>query len=185
LLGAVGRLSEEKGFDILLRTIRDLVDRGLDVGLIIAGEGKERKALEQQVGQLGLHDRVRLVGFQSDLRPLYEAMDLFVLSSRREGLPNVLLEAMALETPIIATRVAGVPRLIANGKNGLLVELDDPSALTVSIARALVDPELRQALAAAGRRSIDEHYSFAVRMKKVVAVYDGLLNCVNGTPTIR
>ena len=185
LVGGAGRLSDEKGFDILIRSIRDLVDRGLDVGLVIAGDGKERGALNQLVGELNLQDRVRLVGFQSDLRPLYEAMDVFALSSRREGLPNVMLEAMALETPVVSTRVAGVPRLIADGDNGLLVELNDQAALTAALERALLQPELRNKLAAAGRRTIEERYSFALRMKKVAAVYDELLNSANGLPTRR
>lgn len=180
LVGGVGRLSDEKGFDILIRSIRDLVDRGLDVGLIIAGDGKEHGALNELVGELKLHDRVRLVGFLSDLRPLYEAMDLFALSSRREGLPNVVLEAMALETPVVSTRVAGVPRLIADGDNGLLVELNDQAALTAALKTAFEQPELRKKLAAAGRRTIEERYSFVVRMKKVAAVYDELLNNTNG-----
>jgi glycosyltransferase involved in cell wall biosynthesis len=185
LVGAVGRLSDEKGFDLLLRSIRALVDRGLNLGLIIAGEGKERQSLEQLVKELNLQERVRLVGFQSDLRPLYEAMDLYVLSSRREGLPNVLLEAMSLETPIVATPVAGVPRLITDGENGLLVDLDDPAGLTAAIARALDNPALRDALAAAGRRTVEDRYSFAVRMKKVAAVYDELLDCSNRTASAR
>jgi glycosyltransferase involved in cell wall biosynthesis len=175
LLGGAGRLSEEKGFDDLIRSVRELVDRGIDVGLIIIGEGQQRPLLEGLIHELRLADRVRLAGFQSDLRPCYEAMDLFVLSSRREGLPNVVLEAMALETPVVSIRVAGVPRLIVDGENGLLVDLGDRPALTAAIARGLGAADLRRTLAAAGRRTIEEKYSFAERMKKVVAVYDELL----------
>ena len=185
LVGAAGRLSDEKGFDVLIRSIGELVDRGLDVGLVIAGEGKERDNLEQLVSKLKLRDRVRLAGYQSDLRPLYEAMDVFALSSRREGLPNVVLEAMALETPVVSTRVAGVPRLIVDAENGLLVDLDDQAALSAGIERALANPELRSRLAAAGRRTIEQRYAFAVRMKKVAAVYDELLGRTNGTRNLR
>jgi glycosyltransferase involved in cell wall biosynthesis len=185
LVGGAGRLSDEKGFDILIRSIRDLVDRGLDVGLIVAGDGKDRGALNQLVGELKLHDRVRLIGFQSDLRPLYEALDLFALSSRREGLPNVVLEAMALDAPVVSTRVAGVPRLIDDGVNGLLVDLNDQVALTAALEKALAQPELRKQLAAAGRRTIEARYSFAVRMKKVAAVYDELLKPTRCMPPRR
>lgn len=175
MIGGVGRLSEEKGFDLLIGAVRQLVDGGQDVGLVIAGEGKERGALEQQIAGLDLQDRVQLLGFQSDLRPLYEAMDLFALSSRREGLPNVVLEAMALETPVVSTRVAGVPRLIEDGVNGLLVDVGDQSMLAATLARALRDPKLRTTLATAGRATIVDRYSFATRMQKVAAVYDELL----------
>jgi glycosyltransferase involved in cell wall biosynthesis len=142
---------------------------------VIAGDGSERSKLERIVRDLNLGDRVRLAGFQSDLRPYFEAMDLFVLSSLREGLPNVVLEAMALETPVVSTRVAGVPRLIADGENGLLVDCGDRVALTNCIERALRDEELRHTLARAGRRTIVERFSFALRMQKVAAVYDELL----------
>jgi glycosyltransferase involved in cell wall biosynthesis len=184
LVGAAGRLSEEKGFDILLRSIHNLVNQGLDVGLIIAGDGQERAALGRLAGELRLQDRVRFVGFQNDLRRYYEAMDLYALSSHREGLPNVLLEAMALETPVVATRVAGIPRLIADGESGLLVDAGNEAALTAAISRALLDRNLRDRLAVAGRRTIEERYSFAARMKKVTAVYDSLVPHANGKPGI-
>jgi glycosyltransferase involved in cell wall biosynthesis len=175
LIGAVGRLSAEKGFDLLIRATNIAVVRGLDLGLVIAGDGPDRAALQKQIEELRLSDRVRLLGFQSDLRPLYEAMDLFVLSSIREGLPNVLLEAMALEVPIIATRISGVPRVVADGENGILVPPGDDAALAQAIVRTLTQPDLRSQFAAAGRRTIDARYSFAVRMKKIAAVYDDLL----------
>lgn len=176
LIGGIGRLSEEKAFDDLLRSLAEVVKCGIDAGIVIAGEGRERNALETLVDDLNLSDRVRLLGFQNDLRSLYEAMDLFVLSSRREGLPNVVLEAMALEAPVVATRVAGVPRLIENEQNGLLVDLNDRRALTDTIVRALRDEELRRRMAIAGRTTIEKKFSFAVRMEKVAAVYDELLS---------
>ena len=89
---------------------------------MIVGEGDEQARLEALIAELGRGDRVRLLGYRPETCGLYEAMDVFALSSLREGLPNVLLEAMALEVPVVATRVAGVPRLIHDGENGLLVE---------------------------------------------------------------
>jgi glycosyltransferase involved in cell wall biosynthesis len=183
LVGAVGRLSSEKAFDVLIRAIHELVQSGVDLGLLIAGDGGERAPLQALIDKLGLSERVRLVGFQGDLRPLYEAMDLFVLSSLREGLPNVLLEAMALEVPVVATRIAGIPRLIADGENGLLLPAGDQAALARAIRHALESSELRLRWAAAGRKTIEDRYSFAARMKKVAAVYDQLLavRCGSGT----
>ncbi len=118
---------------------------------------------------------MRLVGFRHDLRPFYQSLDLFVLSSLREGLPNVLLEAMALETPVVATRIAGVPRVIADGESGLLIPMGDLAALTSVIGRALANVDLRRRLAAAARQTVDDRYSFAARMQKVAAVYDELI----------
>jgi glycosyltransferase involved in cell wall biosynthesis len=175
LIGAVGRLSPEKGFDLLIRAIAQLVKNGCDIGLAIAGDGPEQANLQNLVSELGLADRVRLLGFQGDLIPLYEAMDVYALSSRREGLPNVLLEAMALEVPVVATKVAGVPTLIDNDKNGILVEAESVGALAEAIGQLVRDTALRSRFAAAGRETIVNRYSFAVRMAKVAAVYDQVL----------
>ena len=175
VVGAVGRLSEEKGFDVLLRAVEDLVRDGLDVHLLIAGEGDDRPRLEALVRELGLGGRVGLLGYRSDTSLLYQAMDVFALSSYREGLPNVVLEAMALEVPVAATRVAGVPRLIEDGDNGLLVEPGDRAGLAKALGAALRDGELRQRLARAGRATVEAKYSFAARMDKLAALYDEML----------
>jgi glycosyltransferase involved in cell wall biosynthesis len=182
LVGAAGRLSAEKGFDLLIRAVDRLAQGGRDVGLVIFGEGGERAALEALVGRLGRTDRVRLAGYCADLAGWYEAMDVFGLSSLREGLPNVLLEAMALEVPVVATRVAGVPRLVEDGANGLLVEPGSAEALAGALGRLLGDPALRDRLAAAGRRTVEGRYSFAARMRKVAALYDALLGRTSECP---
>ncbi|MBY0458364.1 MAG: glycosyltransferase, partial [Gemmataceae bacterium] len=121
VIGAVGRLSEEKGFDVLIRSTSDLIRRGLNVSLVIVGEGEARESLERLIRELELGGRVRLAGWQADVKGYFEAMDVFALSSRREGLPNVVLEAMALSVPVVSTRVNGVPRLVQDGRNGFLV----------------------------------------------------------------
>jgi glycosyltransferase involved in cell wall biosynthesis len=174
LLGAVGRLSAEKGFDLLVRAVAQLVCEGLDVGLLIAGEGDERGHLEALIEELGLRERVTLLGYCSDTRELYQALDVYVLSSLREGLPNVLLEAMALEVPVVATRIAGVPKLIQEGVNGVLVEPGDVEGLVAAVRRLARDPELRSRLGRVGRGTIEEGYSFAVRMETIRRVYDEL-----------
>jgi glycosyltransferase involved in cell wall biosynthesis len=176
VLGAVGRLSPEKGFDILIRSTQQLLGRGLDLQLLIAGDGDDQARLQGLVDELGLRDRVRLLGYCSDTRAIYEAMDIFVLSSLREGLPNVLLEAMALEVPVIATRIAGIPRLIQDGTNGLLIPAGSQDALTQALARLCADTELQTQLGGMGRQTVERQYSFAVRMQKVGALYDRLLN---------
>jgi glycosyltransferase involved in cell wall biosynthesis len=175
LVGAAGRLSAEKGFDLLIRCVDRLVRQGLDVGLVIVGKGEEDAALTRLVAELGLADRVRLAGYHADLRPFYEAMDAYALSSYSEGLPNVLLEAMALEVPVVATRVGGVPRLIADGDNGLLVAAQRGEELAAALARLRGDPALQARLGRAGRRTIEDQYSFAARMDKLAAIYDGML----------
>jgi len=176
VIAAVGRLSAEKGFDLLIRAAVRLFESGIDGQLLIAGDGDAAQALQSLAAELGVADRVRLLGYLSDPRPLYEAADVFVLSSLREGLPNVVLEAMALQVPVVATRIAGVPRLISDGETGVLVEPGSVPELAAGLARLLDAPAARPRLAAAGRRMVVEYFSFSARMRKIRAVYDRLLN---------
>jgi len=173
-IGACGRLSPEKGFDILIRAVDQLIRTGRDVQLLIAGEGDEKNALARLVTELGQHDRIRLLGYQADLPTLYEAMDVFALSSLREGLPNVLLEAMAMRVPVVATAVNGVPKLIAHGDDGELVEAGSVSALAAGLEKLVADDACRDRYAAAGRHTVETRYSFAVRMGKLARMYDGM-----------
>ncbi len=175
VVGAAGRLSAEKGFDLLIQAADSLLKKGIDLDLLIVGEGDEQPQLQQLIEQLGRQDRIRLLGYRSDLRDLYEAMDVFALSSLREGLPNVLLEAMALEVPVAATRIAGVPRLVADGVNGLLVNPGSIEDLTRVLEELLTRADLRRQLRQAGRHTIETRYSFAARMERIQAVYDDLL----------
>ncbi|WP_088252732.1 glycosyltransferase [Fimbriiglobus ruber] len=175
LIGAVGRLAPEKAFDLLIRAIHDLNGRGVNVRLVVVGEGDDRPRLEALARDLGVSDRVILAGWQSDVRTYFEAMDVFALSSLREGLPNVLLEAMALEVPVVASRIAGIPRLIQDGRNGFLVDAGDLPALTRSLYGLLTNPDLRDLFRQAARRTIDSRYSFPVRMQRLKRIYDELL----------
>jgi glycosyltransferase involved in cell wall biosynthesis len=102
-------------------------------------------------------------------------MDAFALSSLREGLPNVLLEAMALDVPVVTTRVNGVPRLVQDGRNGLLVNPGDREGLTAALAGLLGNAGLRELFRAAGRRTVETRYSFAARMRRLKNLYDELL----------
>jgi glycosyltransferase involved in cell wall biosynthesis len=174
VIGAVGRLSAEKGFDVLIRAVAGLLEQGLDAELLIVGDGDEQSPLQTLISELGAGDRIRLLGYRSDTIELYQAMDVFALSSYREGLPNVLLEAMALETPVLGTRIAGIPRLIRDEENGLLVEPGKIEALADALKRLNEDTALRTRLGAAGRRTIETSYSFEIRMRKIRALYDSL-----------
>ncbi len=174
-IGSAGRLTAEKDFEGLVRAVARLVSDGVDAELVLVGEGDRRPALEALAAELGLGDRVRLLGYRADMPEVYQALDVFALNSLREGLPNVLLEALALEVPVVATRVAGIPRLIEHEANGLLVGPEADDELAAAIRRLLGDGELRRRLAAAGRRTVEERYSFEVRMAKVRAIYDDLL----------
>jgi len=175
LIGAVGRLVSVKAFDLLIRAVGKLIAAGRDLQLIIAGEGPERDRLQKVIDQEQFSDQISLLGHRSDIFELYHAMDVYALSSIREGLPNAALEAMALETPVIATRVGGLPRLIQDGVSGLLVEPNSEDALAAGLDRMVRSQSLRESLAVAGRRTIEDRYSFARRIEKISAIYEDLL----------
>jgi glycosyltransferase involved in cell wall biosynthesis len=174
LVVAVGRLSQEKGFDLLIQAVTMLIRAGQDVTLAIAGEGSDRTELERCIAESGCGDRIRLLGFVSDPRIVYRAADAYVLSSRREGLPNVVLEAMVMGVPVLATRVAGMPALIQNGSNGRLISPESVDELVSGLTRLLGDEDERARLATAGRATVESKFSFKHRMDKIVSVYQSL-----------
>lgn len=184
VIGAVGRLSAEKAFNNLIRAVHPLIQSGLDIELWIAGDGDAKPELEKLIAHLQLADRVKLLGFTSDTLGLYHAMDIFALSSLREGLPNVVLEAMSMSVPVVSTAVAGVPRLITDGTSGLLVPIADVESLSTALRRVVESPDLRRSLATQGRAVIERDFSFCHRMMLEKAVYDRVLN-VAGAPTGR
>lgn len=175
LVGAVGRLAEEKGFHLLIEAVEQVMQSGIDMELIIIGDGEQRTNLAAQIAASPYADRIHLLGFRADTIALYEAMDLFVLSSLREGLPNVLLEAMAMEVPVIATRIAGVPKLIQDQQNGRLIPAGSVPALTSTMIAVLQDPKQQAELRRAARKTIEEQFSFDVRMQKMCRVYQKVL----------
>lgn len=154
-IGWIGRLSREKGADVLLEAMPALADR--DVALSIIGDGPERAALEARVAERGLTERVRWHGPVPNAAAHLGAFDVVVLSSRTEGTPMVLLEAMAAGVPVVATRVGGVPDVVSDAE-ALLVESEDPGALAAAIRRVLDEPEATARRAGAARaRARDEH----------------------------
>ena len=118
---------------------------------MIAGDGPRKARLQEQIERGGLSGVVQLLGYCDDVLTVLEALDVFVLSSRREGLPNVVLEAMAAQTPVVATRIAGVPKVLTDQVDGLLIEPENLESLIAGLSRCLADAELRHRLGQAGR----------------------------------
>jgi len=133
---AVGRLSRQKGFDLLLPAFAQLLATAPDAHLTIAGTGSDESALRALSRTLGIADRVTFRGFVENPYPLMRAADLYVLSSRYEGFPNVALEALACGTPVIATACPGVAGLILPGINGWLAPVEDIAGLRAALELA-------------------------------------------------
>ena len=148
LVLSVGRLKAPKDFATLLRAIAALPSGSCR--LRIAGDGPERAALSEEIHRLGLDGIVELLGDRDDVAELLRASHLFVLSSRSEGMPMSVLEAMACGVPVVASAVGGIQELVVDEESGLLVEPGDPKALAGAIARVVDDAEIRRHFAAAG-----------------------------------
>lgn len=174
LVGSVGRLSEEKGYHHLVDAVARLHDAGNPVHLAIAGNGDARPALERQIQEQRFPERFHLLGYQPDPRVVYQAIDVFALSSHREGLPNVLLEAMSSRLPVVATTVGGVPNLMTHNETGLLVSPGDVPTLAAALESLIGNTEWKQQLADSAYQLVEARYSFRRRMEKVAAVYNQL-----------
>lgn len=175
----VGRLDAVKDQVGLIEAFNLLCQRDPQVGaylrLAIVGEGRERPNLESRIAQLGLADRVRLLGNRGDVPALLGEADVFVLSSVAEGMPGVLLEAMASALPIVATNVGGVSEVVVDGETGTLVVPSDPDTLSAALARYVADPALRRRHGKAGRARVEAHFSLTAMLSSYAALYDGLL----------
>jgi glycosyltransferase involved in cell wall biosynthesis len=162
----VGRLVAKKGHDTLIRAAAILRDRGIDFAVRIAGEGIEWPRLQRLVHELDLAGHVAFLGPLSPLEvhAEYMASSVFALACRelpngdRDGLPNVLLEAMARELPIVSTRLEGVSEAVEQERSGLLTEPNDPSAFAAALQRVLADPEFARRLGAGARAVVVERF---------------------------
>jgi glycosyltransferase involved in cell wall biosynthesis len=174
VIGAVGRLEDEKRFDLLMDAVARLRAQWPQLRLAIIGDGACRLALERTRNQLSLESTCHLLGHRSDVAHLHNAFDVFVQSSDREGTPNSVLEAMALETPIVATNVGGTSGIVDDGIHGLLVRAGDAKALASAIERVLLDREAAQVRAQAARRRVETELSFEARMARLDLIYQEL-----------
>ncbi len=156
---------ETKGFHVLVEACARLRDRGLPCQCLIIGDGPEAGRLRKLINDFGVTDRVVLKGKlpPAELMPYYRRADVLAMpacirNQDADGIPTVLIEAMAMEIPVVATRVSGIPELVVDGETGLLVAPDDAAALAEALARLLRDQDLARRLARAGRDLVVSQY---------------------------
>ncbi|MEM7718456.1 MAG: glycosyltransferase [Pseudomonadota bacterium] len=163
LLVSSGRFVERKGFDVLIRAVEKLPD----AYFWLIGDGDEAQALHDLVNQLGVADRVRFIGWQADIRKFIAAADVFVMPSRHEPLGNVVLEAWAQNKPVVSANAEGPRWFMKNGENGLVVDVDDVTALADAIQKVASDAALRRRLCAGGQAALSGPFD----EEKIVAAY--------------
>jgi glycosyltransferase involved in cell wall biosynthesis len=173
-LGSAGRLSLQKRIDLLLVAFARFRQHVPATKLFVAGDGELRAALEAEASRLGIADSCRFLGHVEDIVGFHHALDLFIQSSDYEGTPNVVLEAMALETPVVATAVGGTTELIQHETHGLLVPPREPEALAEAMTLALTRPDRTARRVQAARQRVVSDLSFEARMRKLESVYDEL-----------
>jgi glycosyltransferase involved in cell wall biosynthesis len=173
VVGTIGSLVPRKGVLSLLAALQSIPDSSV-LGLIV-GDGPQRKALESESENLGIADRVVFAGFQREPLEYLAAMDIFCLLSAREGLPRVILEAMLLGKPVIATDIPGSRELVRHGESGFLVLPGDKNALTTALTRLIADKELRTKMGQRGREIVLANYSIERYVQGVEQIFDEAL----------
>jgi len=161
VIGTVGNLRPVKNFPFLLDAMTGLADLARHARLLCVGGGPQLEEMKALAQSLGLADRVLFTGLARDVRPFMAAMDAFALSSRQEGNPNVVLQAMAMALPVVSVRVGEVPAVVEDGVTGLLVESGDAAGFLAALSRLAADPALCHALGESGRRRVATVYSSA------------------------
>jgi glycosyltransferase involved in cell wall biosynthesis len=175
IVGWVGRMTAVKRTDDVVRALRGLVDRGVDAYLCLVGDGPDRDQLERYAHELGVVKRCLFVGYQEDVARFYSAMDALLLPSVNEGTPVSVIEALAAQRPVVATRVGGTPDVIRDGVDGFLVEVGDVDALSERLAELAADPERRARMGAVGRERVLGRYAVERLVEDIDRLYRELL----------
>jgi glycosyltransferase involved in cell wall biosynthesis len=172
-----GRLSPEKGHRYLIEAI-SLLPNPDDSVFVFCGSGVCLEPLKQQATRLGVLNSCRFVGFRKDILDIYYAMDLLVLPSLTEGLPNAVLEAFSFAKPVIAAAVGGVPELVEDGVNGILIKARDVKGLSSAIQKVLDEPDWAQNMGRKALEAVRSDFSFEQQNDKLVDIYDEVLGNV-------
>lgn len=171
VVGSVGRLVSFKGYDDLLEAAAIVRRADTTIHWVLVGDGELRAALERRCRELGLERLVRFTGWRDDVREYLALFELFVLPSRGEHFGRVLVEAMAMAKPVIATNAGGVPEIVADGQTGLLVPPAAPDALASAVLAMIRDPARAAQMGAAGRRRAISQFGLARHVEAVVELY--------------
>jgi glycosyltransferase involved in cell wall biosynthesis len=172
---AAGRFSTEKGQRFLLKASAQAFQRCPRLAVVMFGDGPDRARLIREIASMDLDSRILCPGFEKNLIGCLKGAGLLVNPSQSEGLPNIVMEAMAVSTPVVATAVGGVPELIEDGVSGLLLKYGDVGNMALAMQRMATDPDLRSRLAAAAHDVLDTQYSFDHQAEQLTALYREVL----------
>lgn len=173
LVGTVARITYDKDMETFYLVAKEVVHRVPQARFVIVGDGYGNELAEarQQVEEMGLSGVINFTGHRTDLLNVYASFNLFLMTSRTEGMPNTILEAMAMEVPVVSTAVGGVPELVKGGVCGTLCRCGDVESLADAVVELLINPQLRQVYSTGARRHVVHHFNFARRVKKLEEFY--------------
>jgi glycosyltransferase involved in cell wall biosynthesis len=175
VLSTVAVLREAKGLQFMLEAIPEILNKIPDLYYVIAGDGEYREALQQKLKYLRLDDRVKFLGYRSDIPQILAASDLFVFPSLIDALPTVLLEAMAVGKPIVSSNVGGIPEILENGVNGLLVPPASSTYLVGACIQVLTDSGFASRLAANAIQVVQQRFDIRKQAGSLVDLYDRMV----------
>jgi glycosyltransferase involved in cell wall biosynthesis len=175
LIGFVGRLNPEKAPDVFVEAFAHVARAHPDARAVIVGDGPMKAGLETRAASLGLAERLHWVPFRDEIAPLLVDMDVIVMPSRTEGFPMLLLEAMALARPVVASEVGGIPEVIERGRSGWLCPRADAAAFGEVVSRVLEHPEARRLVGEQARRTVLERFTAEIMAQRMMALYDEVL----------
>lgn len=172
VIGTIARLAPQKGLCYLIKAMKQVIHSKPNTILVIAGDGPLRDELEDLASEEDVLSHIRFLGFVQDIGSLLELIHVFVLPSWTEGLPITILEALLAGKAVVATKVGGIPEVIENERNGLLVEPRNPDVLAAQILRLLDDDELRTRLGDTGRRIVKDRFSIEHMVAEYCSIYE-------------
>ncbi len=176
IISVVGHLSEVKGHTFLLKAVSPLIKNKPAIHVLFAGDGQRRIVLQDEAQELGIRNHVHFLGVRSDVPDILQATDIFVLPSLYEGLPNVILEAMASSLPVVASRVGGIPEAVEDGRTGFLFQVGDVPGLREFLLRLVDDPILRKKMGTAGRKRVEKRFSMEKEIQQFEKLFLNLNN---------
>ena len=179
VVGNIGRLSLEKGQDLFLRAAAAYLQENPNVSFVLIGIGPEEQRLRRLANDLGIADRVVFAGYRGDMHSVYDSLDLVVQSSTTEGMPNVILEALLMRVPVVATDVGGTAEVLIDGKMGRLIPAQDLRALVDGMREALTGSACIADWVEAGERHVRAYFSHATRLQRIMGVYDETLKGID------
>ena len=171
VIGTLGRLSPEKGHLDFVEAAAIVLARGFEASFVIVGDGPEESRIKDRISEKGLGKSVTLTGYLRDPRRVLQDFDLMVLPSYTEGLPNVVLEAFMMEVPVISTAVGGVPDIIRDGEEGILIKPGNPEKMARMIMDFLDDPVKHDRMALKGEKIVENHFDFKIRTQNLEKIY--------------